>query len=277
MPSRQNHPQPARRSDPLPDRRGRPCGDVSDQAGAHPGALCGRRRRRRAGAHHRAVAVENLGPAARDREPSRRRRHHCVAGADAIAARRLHPDPGRERSSIEPVLLSKTALRHLQGLYRDQRSRGLAARDRGVEDQPGEEPRRTAGDRARKTGIAVLRHVRQRHLGASGRRTAQLHGQDQDPRHPLQGRRAGPHRRDRGRNPDERQSAARSRRPARRRRGAGAGGHHGGARRRRCRMCRRSRNPACPVTTPRCGGDFWDPPAWRRTWSRRSTPTSQPP
>ncbi len=67
----------------------------------------------------------------------------------------------------------------------------------------------------REAGIAVLRHVRQRHLGASGRRTAQLHGQGENPRHPLQGRRAGADRRDRRRNSNERQSAAGSGRPAR--------------------------------------------------------------
>ena len=35
---------------------------------------------------------------------------------------------------------------------------------------------------------------------------------------------------------------------------------------RRCRMSRPSLSPACPAMTPRCGGAFSDPPAWRPNW-----------
>ena len=71
-----------------------------------------------------------------------------------------HADPGRERPSAEPVLLSETAQRHLQGIHRHQRDRLFAARDRGVEEQPGEKSAGVADERARKAGGIVLRHVR---------------------------------------------------------------------------------------------------------------------
>jgi hypothetical protein len=63
-----------------------------------------------------------------------------------------------------------------------------AISDRGVQKQSAEEFAGVAGDRARKAGVIIVRHVRQRHLGPSRRRASQLHGQGQDPVDPLQGR-----------------------------------------------------------------------------------------
>jgi len=77
------------------------------QAGACARAVRRRRGRRRAGTLGRPGADQDLGAAARDRKPSRRRRHHRVAGADPIAAGRLHPDPGRRGPPDQSVLLSK--------------------------------------------------------------------------------------------------------------------------------------------------------------------------
>ena len=109
------------------------CGARADtfpkQARPHPGTLCGRWRGRCARAHARPVAGQDLGPAAGDRQPSRRRRHRRFAGADASGAGWHYVDPGRERTPAQSVHLSQIALRHLQGFYGHQRDCIVAARD----------------------------------------------------------------------------------------------------------------------------------------------------
>ena len=70
-----------------------------DQARAHLCAISGRRRRRHPVAHARRRRVQAMGPDGGGREPPGRRRPGRVAGAGAIAARRLHADHGGERPS----------------------------------------------------------------------------------------------------------------------------------------------------------------------------------
>ncbi len=86
-----------------------------------------------------------------------------------------------------------------------------------AKDSPLQDFRRSPGGGEEGAGQAVLRHVRQRHLGAPRRRAAQTHGRRQDRRHPVQGRRTGADRRHRRRDPDEPQSTRRGDRPAGRR------------------------------------------------------------
>jgi tripartite-type tricarboxylate transporter receptor subunit TctC len=82
-------------------------GQFSERARPHPGTLCGRGRGRRARAHARTVAGQDLGPAARDREPSRRRWHRRFTGADASGAGRHHVDPSRERHPLNQFIYPK--------------------------------------------------------------------------------------------------------------------------------------------------------------------------
>lgn len=91
---------------------------------------------------------------------------HRIASARAVATGWLHVDPGRERPSAQSVHLSEPALRHLQGLYGDQRDRVFAARGPCRQDKSLCESRRPPRRGAKGPGRAVLRHVRQWHLGA---------------------------------------------------------------------------------------------------------------
>ena len=108
-----------------------------------------------------------------------RRRHGCLAGARDVGARRLHADGGGERSRHQSVSVSENPLRHVQGFHGDfdvgvvaQYSAG--ARGFAVQDASPMSSRQAQGQ----AGQPFLRPVRQRHLDASGRRTAQEPRQD---------------------------------------------------------------------------------------------------
>ena len=78
---------------------------VSLESRAHFRALSRRRRRRYPGAHAGRCGVPAMGPIGRDRKPAGRRRRDRLASAGDLAARRLHPDRGRERSCHQSVPL----------------------------------------------------------------------------------------------------------------------------------------------------------------------------
>src|SRR3984893_3319114 len=76
------------------------------------------------------------------------------------AAGRHYVDPGREPAPAQSVHLSQIALRHLQGFYGHQRDCIVAARDSRLKDESIHQPSRSARRRAKRPGLAVLRHGR---------------------------------------------------------------------------------------------------------------------
>ena len=212
-------------------------------------SLCAGRRHRRGGAHAGAGDGEKSRRQCHDREQAGGGDHHRNPGRRRQRARWLHAADGDVCQCGQSEPERKTALRSAQGFRAGGAGGALVQHRRGqsqIADQVDRGPDRGGQGRARQI---VLWDVRHRHLGASGRRIVQEHGQGQSGHDPLQGRGARHHRPDRRPDPGdvhdgrERRRADRER-PVARARGdlggtfAGVSAIADGRRGRRSRLCR---------------------------------------
>ncbi len=170
----------------------RPGPGLSQQTGAHPRAVPGRRQYRSDRAHHRRVAQPGVQPAVRGREPRRRLRHHRRRGHDQVARRRLHPVHDLARAGGERAADDRQEdLRSAEGLRAriDRRHQRLRARRDRI--AAGEQPARVRCLRQGQRRQAQFFQRRARLDVASVRGAVRATRRRRDRAHPVQGRRPG--------------------------------------------------------------------------------------
>src|SRR6267143_4882807 len=164
---------------------------ISRQAGSAARRIRARRRRGYPGAAARAEADRALGETGRGREPERRRRQYRHRHRGEERARRLHAAAGVLLARQQSGALSRSPLRHPEGLHR-RHARRDGTRD-GCRASVGSsgEPRRADRARALASGRGEVRLLGRRHAGPPRRRADDAAHRDPHDARAVQRDRAG--------------------------------------------------------------------------------------